>query len=158
MSAASLLPIAGVAAASLAREAVSAVSNGLSFAAELVRQGRGAESAPTAAESQLAAAREQFSAALSQFARRLRQHLEAAGLAVGGPIELTADGLGGIEVGGAHPQSATIEALLAADNSLREQFAALADGYELLEAGSRHEFGLLVDGDQGEVIQQPDRA
>ena len=41
---------------------------------------------------------------------------------------------------------------------LDQQTAALADGYELLEAGSRHEFGLLVDGDQAEVIQLPDRA
>ena len=147
-----LLPIAGVAAASLAREAVSAVGNGLSFAAELVRQGRGEPAATAAGPSELTTAREQFTAALSQFARRLRQHLEAAGLAVSGPIELAADGLGGIAVGGRHPQGGAIEALLAADESLREQFASLAAGYELLEGGDRHEFGLLIDGDEAEVI------
>lgn len=149
-----LLPIAGVAAASLAREAVSAVGSGLSFAAELVRQGRSEATESEAQESEFGAAREQFAAALSQFARRLRQHLEAAGLAVSRPIELAADGLGGIDVGGNHPQQATIEDLLAADDSLREQFASLAEGYELLSDGSsRHEFGLLIDGDEAEVIE-----
>jgi len=153
MAVSALLPIAGVAAVSLAREAVSAVGSGLSFAAELVRQGRGDGASPAADESAITAAREQFTAALSQFAKRLRQHLEAAGMAVSGPIELAADGLGGIEVGGNHPQQAAIEELLAADGSLREQFVSLAEGYELLSDGSRrHEFGLLIDGNHAEVI------
>jgi hypothetical protein len=153
MAVSALLPIAGVAAASLAREAVSTVGSGLSFAAELVRQGRGEATEPAAGKSEFAAAREQFTAALSQFARRLRQHLEAAGLSISGPIELAADGLGGIEVGGNHPQQGAIEQLLAVDESLRDQFASLAEGFELLsDDKGRHEFGLLIDGDEAEVI------
>ena len=153
MAMSALLPFAGVAAASLAREAVSAVGSGLSFAAELVRQGRGEAPEPATGESEFSAAREQIAAALSQFARRLRQHLEAAGLAVSGPIELVADGLGGIEVGGNHPQQSSIEQLLAADESLRDQFASLAEGFELLSDDTgRREFGLLIDGDEAEVI------
>jgi len=152
MAVSALLPIAGVAAASLAREAIGAVGSGLSFAAELVRQNKGDAPERTAGQSELAAARGQFTAALSQFARRLRQHLESVGLAVAGPIELAADGLGGMEVGGQHPQQGAIEQLLAVDESLREQFAALAEGYEQLAGSSRHEFGLLIDGDEAEVI------
>jgi hypothetical protein len=148
-----LLPIAGVAAASLAREAASAVESGLSFAAELMRQGRGEAAVPATGNWEINQAREQFTAVLWQFARRLKQHLAAAGLVVSGPIELAADGLGAIEVGGNHPQAPTIEALLAADDSLREQFASLAERYELLsDGGRRHEFALLIDGDEAEVI------
>jgi hypothetical protein len=56
-------------------------------------------------------------------------------------------------VGDSHPQQAVIEQLLAADDSLRQQFASLAEGYELLSDGSsRHEFELLIDGDEAEVI------
>jgi hypothetical protein len=138
---------------SLAREAVSAAGSGLSFAAELVRQGRTAANEPQASDSGITAARQQFAAALTQFARRLQQHLKSAGLAVAGPIELAADGLRGIEVGSNHPQQAAIEQLLAGDDSLREQFAALAEGYEqFFEGSSRHDFGLLIDGDEAEVI------
>ncbi len=152
MAPSALLPIAGVAAASLVREAATAVGSGLSFAAELVRQGRGEGAEPSQGQSEPSALGEQFTAALSQFARRLAQHLAAAGLVVSGPIELAADGLGGIEVRGNHPQSNAIESLLAADESLREQFAALAEGYERFHGGSRHEFGLLIDGDEVEVL------
>ena len=152
MALSALLPIAGVAAASLAREAIGAVGSGLSFAAELVRQGPGDAPEPAAAQAEFAAVRKQFTAALAQFARRLRQHLEAAGLAVAGSIELTADGLGGIEVGGNHPQQGAIEQLLSVDESLREQFASLADLHEQLAGSSRHEFGMLIDGVDAEVI------
>ncbi len=130
------------------------MGSGLSFAAELVRQGRGGEAELTAGQSQIASARAEFVAALSQFARRLAQHLQAAGLAVSGPIELAADGLGGIGVGEHHPQSGAIGALLAADDALRDQFAALAERFEQLsDNNSRHEFGLLIDGERAEVIK-----
>ena len=153
MATSALLPIVGVAAASLAREAASAVGSGLSFAAELMRQGRGVGAETSQAQSELDSFRERFTAALSQFSRRLKQHLTAAGLVVSGPIELAADGLGGIEVGGNHPQRGSIESLLAADESLREQFTSLAEGFELLsDGGRRHEFGLLIDGDEAEVL------
>jgi hypothetical protein len=151
MPVSSLLSIAGIAAAgSLAREAVSAVGSGLSFAAELARQGKGEEIAPATGERD--SAQEQFTAALSQFARRLQQHLAAAGLAVTAPIELAADGLGGIDVSGNHPQQSAIEQLLATDEALREQFAALAEYDAQLTGGSRHEFGLLIEGDAAEVF------
>jgi len=151
MPVSSLLSIAGIAAAgSLAREAVSAVGSGLSFAAELARQGRGEVIAPATDERD--SAQQQFATALSQFARRLRQHLAAAGLAVSAPIELSADGLGGIDVGSNHPQQAAIDQLLASDEALRGQFAALAEHHADLTGSSRHEFGLLIEGDAAEVF------
>jgi hypothetical protein len=150
MPVSSLLSIAGIAAAgSLAREAVSAVGSGLSFAAELARQGRREEIAPATGERD--SAQEQFTAALSQFARRLQQRLAAAGLAVTAPIELAADGLGGIDVSGNHPQQSAIEQLLASDEGLREQFAALAEDHALLTGESRHEFGVMIDGESFRV-------
>lgn len=150
MPVSSLLSIAGIAAAgSLAREAVSAVGSGLSFAAELARQGRGEELAPATDERD--SAQEQFAAALSQFARRLQQRLAAAGLAVTAPLELAADGLGGIDVGGNHPQRSAIEQLLASEEALREQFAALAEHHAEMTGVSRHEFGLLIDGEAVEA-------
>ena len=152
MSATALLPIVGVAAAAAIREAASAVGSGLSFAAELVRQGRAGEAQPPSGQTDTPAAGEQFSAALAQFVRRLKEHLSAAGLAISGRLELRADGLGGIGVGSEHPQSSEIESVLTADDALRDEFAALAEGYTLLEGGSRHEFGLLVRGDQAEVM------
>jgi hypothetical protein len=150
MAATSLLSIAGVAAAAtLAREAVSAVGSGLSFAAELARQGREEETAPADGRD---SAQEQFATVLAQFARRLHQRLASAGLATSVPIELAADGLGGIDVGDSHPQQAAIEQLLAADDSLREQFAALAERHSQTTGNSRHEFGLLIEGDVAEVL------
>ena len=155
MSASALLPIAGVAAATLAREAISAVGSGLSFAAELMRQGRGEEADAAAEASPLAAARASLAEGLTAFARRLRQQLAAAGLAVSSPIELYADGLGGVEVGGEHPLSKAIEAIVAADESLRQQFTALGGANERLNGQDKHEFGLSIDGARTDVIPKP---
>jgi hypothetical protein len=152
MSASALLPIAGVAVAALAGEAASALGSGLSFAAELLRPSTDEGAGPAAPSSSLPSARERFAASLAQFARRLKQHMEAAGLAASGPIEIAADGLGGIDVANQHPQGSMIEALFESDSGLRDQFTALAEAYELLGDGSRHEFGLLIDGENAELI------
>jgi hypothetical protein len=146
-----LMPIATAAAASLAREAVAAIGSGLSFAAELVRQDQATQPARAGGPP---AARAQLAHSLQQFAGRLRHRLVQAGLSLAGTIELAADGLGGIEVGGSHPHKAAIEELLAADESLVAHFRSLAEQSALLTGDSRHHFRLLIDEDGAEPIPE----
>jgi hypothetical protein len=128
MTGAELWPIAGAAAVGLARATASAVSDGLSFAAELAR---GADDSSAAADLEGEDARVQARRALDQrieaFAERVRRQLAAAGIELGQPLTLTSDGLGGIAVAGDHPQRALIEDVLSSDVLLQRDFQRLAD-------------------------------
>ncbi|MEX2173268.1 MAG: hypothetical protein WD872_02835 [Pirellulaceae bacterium] len=152
MSLAPLLPIAGFAAASLAGEALAAVSSGLSFAAELVGQARGAESAGSDADRPTAG--QQFEATVDQFIAQLRQRLSAVGMKLSGTVQIQSDGLFGVEVQGNPTDEASLERLFAADQSLRDQFNLLAEENERQSGASQHEFGLLIEGVAAEVIRR----
>jgi hypothetical protein len=124
-----LLPIAGTAALSLARETVGAIGNGLSFATELLRQDNDASQAtqtagaPSSIELPPSAAKEKFQQALHDFVARLRQRLASVGIDVGS-LELESDGLGGVQVGGDRADRSAIEQVLSADEGLLAEFNA----------------------------------
>jgi hypothetical protein len=148
-----LASVGGIAALAAVREAASAVSSGLSFAAELVRQGRGEE--PAASDAIPAdTAYTRFSASLQQFAERLRQRLSQVGVDLTNALELTADGLGGIDAQGPEPDRAALEQLLASDESLRRDFTDLASEHADLSGQSRHDFGLLLAPDSVELLAE----
>ena len=149
----SLASVGGIAALAAVREAASAVGSGFSFATELVRQAGGNESAasePVPADT----AYSRFSASLGQFAERLRQRLAQIGVDLTSTLELSADGLGGIEAQGPEPDRAALEALLASDESLHREFTILAGEHADLTGLSRHDFGLLLAPDRVEVLSE----
>ncbi len=152
-----LLPIAGTAALSLARETVGAIGSGLSFATELMRQDndRLAESAaPQPIALPPSAAEEKFEAALRDFVSRLRQRLATAGIDASGTLELTSDGLGGVQVGGDRADRSAIEQALAEDPQLMAQFSALAEQQAALGGGVDQfaDFGLRIGEEGAEVV------
>ena len=95
-----------------------------------------------------------FSASLGQFAERLRQRLAQIGVDLNSTLELSADGLGGIEAQGPEPDRAALEALLASDESLHREFTILAGEHADLTGLSRHDFGLLLAPDRVEVLSE----
>ncbi|HEX5106717.1 MAG TPA: hypothetical protein VFV87_23010 [Pirellulaceae bacterium] len=151
-----LLPLAGTAALSLARETVGAIGNGLSFATELLRQDRRAasptEPEPNAVATSDASAR--FEEALCSFVARLKQRLAAAGVGLNDPLELTDDGLGGIQVAGDRFDRAEIEQLLAADRQLVSEFQRLAEQQQALaaDAAQMSSFALRITSGEAEVV------
>jgi hypothetical protein len=128
-----LWPIMGVAGIGLARAATSAVSDGLSFAAELARglAPRDAASEPSAAELQ----KEQLQQRMEALAARIKQQLAEAGIEVTQPLTLTSDGLGGLTALD-HPQRAAIESLLEGDVLLLRDFDRLREDYESVAAAA----------------------
>jgi hypothetical protein len=148
-----LASVGGIAALAAVREAASAVGSGLSFATELVRQASGTKAA--ASETDPAeTAYSRFSASLGQFAERLRQRLAQIGVDLTSALELSADGLGGIEAQGPEPERAALEAILASDESLHREFTHLASEHAELTGHSRHDFGLLLAPDRAEVLPE----
>jgi len=152
-----LLPIAGTAALSLARETVGAIGSGLSFATELLRQDNDAARAasePAPIDLPPSAAQERFEQALADFVARLRQRLAILGIDVGDPLALESDGLGGIQVDGERPDRAAIEQSLAGDPQLLAEFQKLAEQYAALMGGDDRlgDFGLLIGEDCVEVV------
>jgi hypothetical protein len=143
MASASLWPILGAAGIGLARAASSAVSESLSFAAELAR-GSDASGEPSAATEPTAAEREQeqLRQRIEALAARIKQQLAAAGVDVTQPLVLTSDGLGGITAA-EHPQRAAIESLLESDVLLLRDFERLKDEYAAA-AGASSDFSVVV--------------
>jgi hypothetical protein len=144
MAGASLWPIAGLAGVGLARAAATAVTGGLSFAAELARGIASSDeppkpSEPTAAEKE----REQLQQRIEALTARIKQQLAEAGIDVTQPLTLTSDGLGGIAAAD-HPQRAAIEELLGSDYLLLRDFDRLKDEYEAFATDSEPAFSLSV--------------
>jgi hypothetical protein len=120
----------GAAALTVGSGALSAVGNGMSFAAELVRAASG--SAPASAEAnplQSNAAQVAIKARTDELSRRIQQQLAAAGIDLFEPVELVSNGQGGIAVAGSHPQQALIEQALGSDVLLERDFNQLAGDY-----------------------------
>ena len=134
MSNIALLTLGGIAATGLAKTAVQAVNQGLSFAAELAKSATADGNATDEEASRLAELRSDHAARIAEFADRIRRELEAAGIDLEEPIEVTSDGLGGIALASDHPQRAAIQELLATDVLLQRDFQRLADEQESLAA------------------------
>ena len=151
-----LMPIAGAAALSLAREAIGAIGSGLSFATEVIRQDHAAvsQSSSSPLERPVSLAQHEFEQAIRDFVARLRQRLAAAGVELSGSLELKIDGLGGIEVGGNRSDEWAIEGALAADGQMLAEFNRLAEWCASLGDSDdlRRNFGLLVTGEDAEVL------
>lgn len=152
-----LLPIAGTAALSLARETVGAIGSGLSFATELLRQDNdeaSAAAAPTAIALPPSAAQEKFAGALRDFVARLKQRLAAAGVELTGALDLASDGLGGVQVGSDRADRSAIEQVISGDAQLLAEFNQLAEQNESLGKSDDRlsDFGLLIGEDDAEVV------
>lgn len=134
MSSIALLTLGGVAASGLAKTAVQALNQGLSFAAELAKSATTDGKESDDSQSQLEALRSDHAARIAEFADRIRRELESAGIDLNEPLEVTSDGLGGIALAGDHPQRAAIEELLSTDVLLQRDFQRLANEQESLSA------------------------
>jgi hypothetical protein len=120
----------GAAALTVGRGALSAVGNGLSFAAELARAVTGAATSPAESSSRQAdAARAALTARSDELRERIERHLAAAGIQLIESVELVNNGQGGIAVAGGHPQQAAIEEALGSDVLLERDFNWLANDY-----------------------------
>lgn len=150
MSVSPLLPVAGIAAATLAQGAVAAVDRGLSFAAELLRPSKPTEVAAANSKNEITG--QKFEQAVRDFARRLQERLAMAGVSSSQPIELVSDGQGGVQVSGDHPERALIEQTLNGDQQLLTEFQKLADQCRQLapseEERDRRDFGLFLAGEE----------
>jgi hypothetical protein len=132
---------AGAAALTVGRGAFSAVGNGLSFAAELMRAATGTTADSSAADNQQSAAKAAIQQRSDELSQRIQQQLLAAGIQLTQPVELTSNGAGGIAVAGAHPQQAAIEAVLGSDVLLERDFNQFAGDYnEFVESSGTGEF------------------
>ena len=114
----------GSAAVTIGRGAIAATGTGLSFAAELLKAAGGQQAAEKGS-----AAPDELTQRISALADRFRRHLAAANIKLLEPVELISDGLGGMKIAGAHPQRAEIEASLATDLTLENEFNRLAVDY-----------------------------
>ncbi len=124
----------GAAAVTAGRGAASAVGNGLSFAAELLRAAGGSAESPKDSSARSMAAREQLKLRTDELTNRIRQQLASAGIDLFQPVELISNGQGGIAVAGPHPQQALIEEALGSDILLERDFHLLAgDHRDLFE-------------------------
>jgi len=119
----------GAAALTAGRGAASAVGNGLSFAAELLRAAGGSVDSTAKAAEQSCAAKDQLKLRTDELADRIRRQLASAGIDLFEPVELISNGQGGIAVAGPHPQQAAIEEALASDVLLEHDFNLLATDY-----------------------------
>jgi|SRR5262245_8996690 len=120
----------GAAALTLGRGAASAVGNGLSFAAELLRAASGGSSSTEPTADASATAQKAFQLQIDEMQQRIQQQLVAAGIQLTQPVELVSNGQGGIAVAGPHPQQAAIEEVLGSDILLERDFNNLATDYE----------------------------
>ncbi len=127
MSLTALLPAAIPGLAVLSAGVARVAASGLSFAAMLADP---AETLPTAAISpskpDLPA---ELQKELEQFAAMLKERLGGMGKSLSGPVELSADGLGGIEARGEEQDSRAVENLLAQDQELSSAFWQLARAF-----------------------------
>jgi len=119
----------GAAALTMGRGAVTAVGNGLSFAAELVR----ATTCNATAAEDRSLKEQSAQAALKQRSEllrgRIQRQLASAGIQLSQPVELISNGQGGIAVAGPHPLAAAIEETLGSDVLLERDFNRLAEDY-----------------------------
>ena len=122
----------GAAAVTAGRGAASAVGDGLSFAAELLRAAGGSAASTKETSEQSDAARQQMKLRTDELAGRIRRHLASAGIDLFEPVELISNGQGGIAVAGPHPQQAAIEEALGSDVLLERDFHLLATDYREL--------------------------
>jgi hypothetical protein len=120
----------GAAALTLGRGAASAVGNGLSFAAELLRSASGTSSTAKSAADASASQQKALELQIDDMQRRIQQQMATAGVQLMQPVELVSNGQGGIAVAGPHPQQAAIEELLGSDILLERDFNNLAIDYE----------------------------
>jgi hypothetical protein len=134
MGPAAIGSVIGAAAVTAGRGAASAVGNGLSFAAELLRAAGGSAESTKDSSAQSNAAREQLKLRSDELAGRIRRQLASAGIDLFEPVELISNGQGGIAVAGPHPQQAVIEQALGSDVLLERDFHLLAGDYrDLME-------------------------
>jgi hypothetical protein len=120
----------GAAALTLGRGAASAVGNGLSFAAELLRATGGGSSSTEHAADASATAQKALKLQIDEMQQRIQQQLAVAGIQLTQPVDLVSNGQGGIAVAGPHPQQAAIEEALGSDILLERDFNNLALDYE----------------------------
>jgi hypothetical protein len=118
----------GAAAVAVGSGALGAVSNSLSFAAELARAAKGSPgSAPS--QNRPPDPRTALEPRIVELRQRAEERLREAGIDLSQPVELTTNGHGGIAVAEPHPQQAAIEAALASDVLLEHDFNKLAREY-----------------------------
>jgi len=120
----------GAAALTVGRGAASAVGDGLSFAAELLRAAGGAPATAERAANPSTAEKKALQLQIDEMQQRIQQQLAAAGIQVTQPLDLISNGQGGIAVSGPHPQQAEIEEALGSDFLLERDFNNLAMDYE----------------------------
>jgi hypothetical protein len=120
----------GAAAVTVGRGAIGAVSNGLSFASELLRAtGGGTPAQASNAPDPAAVARDAFKQRTDAIQQRIGQQLAAAGIQLTQPVDLVSNGQGGIAVAPPHPQQAAIEEVLGSDVLLERDFNQLNGDY-----------------------------
>jgi hypothetical protein len=120
----------GAAALTLGRGAASAVGNGLSFAAELLRAASGGSTSTEQATDASAAAQKALQLQIDEMQQRIQQQLAVAGIQLTQPVDLVSNGQGGIAVAGPHPQQTAIEEVLGSDILLERDFNNLAMDYD----------------------------
>lgn len=127
MSLTALLPAAIPGLAILSAGVARVAANGLSFAATLADPGGPALAAPAApSQPKLPAGLQN---ALQQFAAALKEKLAARGSSLSGPVELSADVLGGIDASGNEQDVQAVEQLLRQDQELSAAFIQLASKF-----------------------------
>ena len=138
---------AGAAAVTAGREAFTALGNGLSFAAELTKSAGQGGTGPDVATTNKGGLPLELSQRIRDLTERIRRQLATAGMKLSKPLELVGDGLGGIAVGGGHPQQSAIERVIGSDVLLERDFARLASDYRdvaIRDAGGRPDFVITI--------------
>lgn len=130
----------GAAAIAAGTGAISAVSSGLSFAAELTRS-KGSSTGAAAAHVERPNPNPALDSEIEQLRQRVERCLAEAGIQLSQPVELVSNGQGGIAVAGAHPQQAAIEQALSGDLLLEHDFQRLAS-----DCAERRSVTLASDG------------
>ena len=122
--------VMGAAALTVGRGAATAVSNGLSFGAELLRAANGeANGAAGDKGAEAGGIPKELKQRIEELTARIRRQLATAGIQLTRPVELTSNGAGGIAVQGDHPLAAAIQAALGNDVLLERDFDHLASDY-----------------------------
>lgn len=150
MSLSALLPAAIPGLAVLSAGVARVAANGLSFAAMLADPaGTPTTTAPTSRLPQLPAGLQQ---AASEFAAALKNKLATLGASLSGPVELSADVLGGIEAQGNEQDVQAVEQLLAQDQNLSAAFLQLAGAFNQA-VGQTNAVGLSMPWDMAGAAQ-----
>jgi hypothetical protein len=127
MSLSALLPAAIPGLAVLSAGVARVAASGLSFAATLADPGGASPVvSPPTRQQELPA---ELQRKLGEFGMKLRERLSALGTSLSGPVELSADVLGGIEVSGELQDSRGVEQALAQDQELSAAFFQLAAAF-----------------------------